>query len=306
MISPTLDPAYPIFLPDPVNRHHPLNAGRRAWWLTLPGLDGGGTWYDLMGLCHAPLNNMDAASGYRGTTRPGGWGHLLFDGVNDFANAGSPPALSPTTGLSVAAWVRPTSTPATNAAILKKNGSYILRFGASNALAAFINGSSIVGGTAPNGAWSRVVSTYDQVNLKLYVNGLEVATNSLAVAITANGNPLSIGATTASAEALPASIDDVSVWGRGLSAAEVFADFMLSRAGYPGVLNRWRPSITTFLASGTTITIVMPGLLTAELIGAVAASPTSTTAAPGLMSGELLGATSTSAAAAAAAPGLPS
>jgi hypothetical protein len=41
-----------ITLRDPIAKH-PLNVGRVAWWLGLPGLTGGPKWFDLMGLSHA-------------------------------------------------------------------------------------------------------------------------------------------------------------------------------------------------------------------------------------------------------------
>jgi hypothetical protein len=46
-----------IFLPDPVSRHHPLNQGLVGWWLSVPGLDGGNQFYDLMGLLPATLTS---------------------------------------------------------------------------------------------------------------------------------------------------------------------------------------------------------------------------------------------------------
>ena len=50
--------AMPVNTADPVNRHHPLNSKLAAWWLPLPGLDGGRQLYDLMGLNHGTLTNM--------------------------------------------------------------------------------------------------------------------------------------------------------------------------------------------------------------------------------------------------------
>jgi hypothetical protein len=79
MIGPWLGTHLPVFGPDPVNRAHPLNDGLVTWWLTLPPTDGGLRWYDLLGLNHGTLANFGAGFGWRGTTRPGGFGQLTFD-----------------------------------------------------------------------------------------------------------------------------------------------------------------------------------------------------------------------------------
>src|SRR4051794_33812532 len=102
-------PDLPIDPARPVNPDHPLNRERRAWWIVVPGTDGGRQIFDLMGFNHGTLTNMTTAgSGWGGTARRGGYGNLLFDGSNDYVALGS--RVGPTGGLTVAAWVRPSST----------------------------------------------------------------------------------------------------------------------------------------------------------------------------------------------------
>src|SRR5690349_1214055 len=99
------EPTYPasIDIQNPINQDHPLNHGRVAWWLTLPGLEGGKYLYDLCGRSPGTLTNMTTtSSGWRGTTRPGGYGHLLFDGSNDVVNMTVPSQT--TTGFTATAW----------------------------------------------------------------------------------------------------------------------------------------------------------------------------------------------------------
>jgi Concanavalin A-like lectin/glucanases superfamily len=240
---------------NPVNMGHFLNAGRVSWFLALPHLYGGPTWSDLMGLNPATLTNMTSVSGWRSTTRPGGFGHLQFDGVDDYCLCTNGPALSITGAISVAAWVRldNVSNPSIWAAKDNNVGgrAYTLdmdNFSGPPVPRFYINGgggTNEAAGTVPipQGAWQRYVGMFLPGNsLSIYVNGILAGITSTAVTtIPTATTPLRIGARAYSgAESFtPGAIDDVSVWNRALSASEVRADYELSIRGYPGVLNRY-------------------------------------------------------------------
>lgn len=249
--------ASPVNLADPVNRLYPLNMGRVAWWLTLPGWDGGPRWTDLMSLYPGTLTNMTTASGFRATTRPGGWGHLLFDGSDDYVDAGT--AQFSTGAFTIAFWAYPT-TAALGAffelkfagigvglqkSALATNDLYIFPRGSPGAFTA--------GSTIATSAWNFIVLTHattsfsSTANFATYVNGLPVSLSATSVA----GNVWIenfIGRKTDNGQ-FAGAIDDFGVWNRALSAGEVADLYAFSRTSYPGVLNRVNAS---FYAVNTT------------------------------------------------------
>jgi hypothetical protein len=232
----------PIVLADPVDRSHPLNRGRISWWLTLPGLEGGRRWLDLMGLNHGTLTNMTtSASGWRGTTRPGGWGHILFDGSDDavvcpsIAAANTPP-------VSYAAWANLGSLAGNRTIVGGGVGDLQFRVQSDGAIQWVKQGVANIGGspagTVATNAWCRVVGTYAASGAyAFHLDGRPVGSGTSAQTLVTT-NPVVIGAYTVGTEEFAGALDDVSMWSRVLSAAEVRADYDLSRAGYPGVLRR--------------------------------------------------------------------
>jgi hypothetical protein len=73
-------------------------------------------------------------------------------------------------------------------------------------------------------AWAHLAATYDGANLRLYVNGVQVASSAVTGAIATTSGPLRIGGNTIWSEWFKGTIDDVRVYNRALSAAEVQAD----------------------------------------------------------------------------------
>lgn len=162
---------------------------------------------------------------------------LVLDGINDLASIADAPALSFTDTLTVAGWVRrPAIQPGWRHVVSRQvgiagadqlylgfKGKYPY-FGLSTA-----NGGNqrTGGGTAPRGQWVHLAGVYDGSKLALYVNGTMRSELAKSGAITPSGRPLLIGANAngsdplAGTEALKGSIDDVRVYSRPLSAAEI-------------------------------------------------------------------------------------
>lgn len=258
----TLPPNTPIRAAH--NREHPLNRGRLGWWLTLPPTEGGRQLYDLMGLYHGTLTNGPT---WAGSARPGGWGHVNLDGSNDYINTGitgSPFNFDRTEPFSVACWFRSTSIATTQLLVAKGESSGNFRgwwLGLLSSRVRFSHISTlsnlvdINGGTAlASNVWYRLMATYTGSSAAsgatLYVNGVAetptVNNNNLTTATT-SAIALQFGVRNATNNPSVGGLDDVSIWGRALSAAEAREDFDLSRAGYPGVLarRRTRVKITT-------------------------------------------------------------
>src|SRR4051794_12692902 len=96
-----------VNLLDPADRLHPLNRGKVAWWLALPGLMGGPRWRDLIGMDDGVLTNGPA---WKPTTRPGGWGQLDFS-ASHVAVADAPALRVAAGDLTIGAWVHPITLP---------------------------------------------------------------------------------------------------------------------------------------------------------------------------------------------------
>lgn len=258
-----LDTLSPLWLPDLVNRAHPLNRGRLAWWLTVPGLDGGRYLYDLMSLYPGTLTNMGSSSGWRGTTRPGGWGHLVFDGTNDCILPAGNPHLKLGTTYTVALWAKLPSTPSGGSYNsffscqgLAGGGSAVtywnidqydgdLRFvvednGAAHLAMAY--GYPFTPKLAGN-TWYRIVGTRSGNSVSLYVNGTLYNSSSASLGTLSNTAAPVIGASYASSASpqyfTAASMDDIGIWTRAFSSSDVWADLRASSAGYAGALTRW-------------------------------------------------------------------
>jgi hypothetical protein len=286
----TLDVLGPVYLPDPVDRSHPLNRGRVAWWLALPGLDGGRQWFDLVGQSHGTLTNGPT---WGGTTRPGGWGGLQLDGVDDCVDAGKPAAIVAANTLTVAAWVRPAGTG---------RGDWVTQWGdtpdrkfdllqgvTAGAFQFFVGDpSSNLFNSGPSttaivaGTWYHVVGVSDGATVRLYVNGrLESSAAGPATLLATSTANVRVGACgTGALLAAAGGVDDVGIWSRPLSAAEVWTLHDSSRRGYPGPLNRLAPSLLALVASGGSGATASPATATASWVANGPSVSAGATAAP--------------------------
>jgi hypothetical protein len=72
--------------------------------------------------------------------------------------------------------------------------------------------------------WSHVELTYDGAMLRLYVNGVQVATAARTGAIQTTTSPLWLGGNNPYGEHFAGRIDDTRVYNRALSQAEIQTD----------------------------------------------------------------------------------
>jgi hypothetical protein len=161
-------------------------------------------------------------------------GALSFDGVNDWVTIADANSLDLSSRLTLEAWIRPTSIADWSSVILKERGTGGLAYslyaadGANRPPSAYIYRSRDVAavGTAalPPNAWSHLAATYDGANVRLYVNGALAATTAITGNIAATTNPLRIGGNAVWGEFFSGLIDEVRVYNRALSLAEVQAD----------------------------------------------------------------------------------
>jgi Concanavalin A-like lectin/glucanases superfamily len=256
--SPSLIP-----LRTPVNRHDPLALGLVSWWRVVPGLDGGPRWYDLMGgnPCTVTNTGGTSASGWAGTTRPGGDGELRVDGTNDYCDIPKTASLDLPQG-TLALWFRATTTtsgmlfamenttgPPTALLDLKTNAS------SDSFRYEIYTDTSSAGGDTPTGytqgRWWHLTLTVGSAGNAFYINGVAVTLNYGCCGGSASSTlflhdvyspatNISLGRTTASGGVYVAgALDDVRLWNRPLKATEVAAVYQRALGGDQGLLLRW-------------------------------------------------------------------
>ena len=168
-------------------------------------------------------------------------GSFTFDGVNEIATAGYNTALDTQTP-TVEVWVRTNATT--------QNGFWFEKGAVNTQYALFQEGANItwrlttnVGSlTAPAASfmntsnWFQVVGTYTSGDRRIYVNGVQVASDTLAYTIPTNTSGMSIGAYGGNSGNTGyfynGALSICRVYNRVLSAAEVLQNFNASRGRY--------------------------------------------------------------------------
>ncbi|MFO0959483.1 MAG: LamG-like jellyroll fold domain-containing protein [Isosphaeraceae bacterium] len=243
----------------PVIREHPLNQGRIAWWLPIPGRMGGSTLFDLMGQYPAAAFNgpiwdakglrytsassqyMQAPAPGLGTlneftfaarfTMPSLAGHYSSL-VNRFASFDGGDVNRLRLGLSPAGYY------------CDGKSCFALVTDAPPGLAAGVECLAVFTvSAAPGTGWA--VPT-------IYHNGVALATTFLISSGVANntaGMPFWLG-TDKDQNYADLWIGEASIWSRALSAPEVAQLWAESRNGYPNLLRRSKGFIPAFGPSG--------------------------------------------------------
>jgi RHS repeat-associated protein len=159
---------------------------------------------------------------------------LAFDGDDDLVTVADANQLDLSAAMTLSAWVYPTEAQTGwHSIILKERPlgeaySLYANTGASTPGTYFTGNSEhdVTGGNLlPVGQWSYLTSTYDGSLLKLYVNGALVGSASVTEAIGASAEPLRFGGNTIwLEESFKGRIDEVRIYDRALTAAEIAAD----------------------------------------------------------------------------------
>jgi glucose/arabinose dehydrogenase/fibronectin type 3 domain-containing protein len=158
-------------------------------------------------------------------------GALSFNGTSDLARVPASASLTPSSGLTLAAWVQPTAAQGGWRTVMQKEDD-----------AWFLNASNSTGPLYPAGGmttntggtsfcsansasalntWTHIALTYDGNILRLYVNGAQVSTRTISGALQQTSNPLSIGGNAPYGEHFRGLIDEARVYNRALTPAEI-------------------------------------------------------------------------------------
>ena len=179
------------------------------------------------------LGNVGTLSGATRTTGRYGGG-LQFDGVNDWVTVADANSLDLTTGMTVEAWVRPAAlgTVWRTVVIKEQPGQLVYALYAGTDTASRPSGHvfttddrGLLGPSAlPLNTWSHLAMTWDGLTMRLYVNGTQVSTSALTGTVRTSTSPLRMGGNAVWPEWFNGVIDEVRVYNRALSAAEVASD----------------------------------------------------------------------------------
>jgi chitodextrinase len=180
-----------------------------------------------------------SGNGNNGTTSNTAWttggrygGALSFNGTSSWVTVPDAPELDLTKALTLEAWVKPTSLgTAWRNVIFKEQGSNMTyglyaHEGSVPDAQVFQGAEQNARGTAalPANAWTFLSSTYDGSTLRLFVNGTQVASTPVTGALTVSNGVLHMGGNAVWGEWYAGLIDNVRIYNRALSAAELQSD----------------------------------------------------------------------------------
>jgi hypothetical protein len=185
---------------------------------------------------------------------------ISLDGVDDYVDIGNPAVLaSIASQITVSAWVNLDPVTAERKVVAKWSDSpwgycWLMTVYASSVNFWVQPASGTQTGAASGaplgaGAWHHLAGTYDGANVRLYIDGAQAGSAALAGALrTDSTTPIRIGAgsdgTVGQAEPFDGRIDDVRIYDRALTPAEI-------TTLYTGML----PSTFTLAAAGQTAQI---------------------------------------------------
>jgi hypothetical protein len=177
--------------------------------------------------------NTGTISGATWTTQGKFGSALAFNGSSSMVVINGSPSLNVSTAMTLEAWIYPTVNQSGWRTILQREvDAYFLNAsnssgarrpaggGTFNGVTSFVSGPT----ASPLNTWTHVALTYDGTQLRLYVNGVQVATRATSGTIQTNSSPLRIGGNVPYGEFFNGRIDEVRIYNRALSQAELQAD----------------------------------------------------------------------------------
>src|SRR5439155_2040430 len=186
---------------------------------------------------------------------------LVFNGAS-FVTIPATASLNFTTGMTLEAWVYPTATPTNWSTVLLKEQPNALVYGLyagspTNRPNIYYNISTSSSGeqgfagpsALPLTTWAHLAGTYDGATLRLYVNGGVVASQTFTGSLVTSTGAVRIGGNSLWGEYFQGRIDEVRLYNRALSQAEIQTDMNTAVGGTPA------PNTAPTISNITTQTI---------------------------------------------------
>ena len=160
---------------------------------------------------------------------------LSFDGVDDYVGCGTDSSLNITGAVTVGAWVNPAD-DTNNRTILAKEHydnklGYLLHQKAGVSwMFRLYDGTSQYEVTKTKSVdlneWQYIVGTYDGMTMKLYKNGVKIASSGVVPSLIATtGEPLWIGSRSTAFQFFNGQIDEVKVYNYARTAEQIMQDY---------------------------------------------------------------------------------
>src|SRR6185503_4489683 len=195
--------------------------------------------------------NTGTASGTTWTTAGKYGSALVFNGSTARVSVPASPSLNVTTGVTLEAWVYPTASQSGWRTIVQRQAdAYLLHASNQNGARRPAAGGTFGGSlrlvsaptSIPTNTWTHLAQTYDGTTLRLYVNGAQVATLAATGLIETNASPLWIGGNSPYGEYFQGRIDNLRIYNRALTVAELQTDMNTPVAAPPA---NTAPTIST-------------------------------------------------------------
>ena len=162
---------------------------------------------------------------------------LSLNGTTQNASVPDANSLDLTTGMTLAAWIRPGVTVNTTQDVIKKatnGGINGYELSLSSAGKVFVRLNQVASGDTfrinsttdyplNNTAWMHAAATYDGTTMRLYINGVQEGSIAGPAAITANSLAVGLGAQSDNTRRFTGLLDDARIYGSALSASQIAA-----------------------------------------------------------------------------------
>jgi Concanavalin A-like lectin/glucanases superfamily/Purple acid Phosphatase, N-terminal domain/Protein of unknown function (DUF1565) len=160
---------------------------------------------------------------------------LSFSGAGDYVNVNEGPSLELSTAMTVSFWIKASDVPGVDQRIVSKNYDWDVKLNGSGHIPQFSSGSmfAALNYSLPMGSWEHVTFTFMSGAVAGYINGAQTGLSSnkftSGYSLPSSRYGLYIGTDAGKGAFAKGLIDDVRIYNRALTAAEVSALYLQTK-----------------------------------------------------------------------------